>query len=64
MLSLEDYKDLNVVIIRFNDIGVSSRQDYIQVLRKFKTKLVEMINNGTSIYRNMKIETLLQNLTL
>jgi len=64
LLSLEDYKDLNVVIIRFNDIGVSSRQDYIQVLRKFKTKLVEMINNGTSIYRNMKIETLLQNLTL
>ena len=64
LLSLEDYKDLNVVIIRFNDISISSRQDYIQVLRKFKTKLVEMINNGTSIYRNMKIETLLQNLTL
>ena len=58
-LSLEDYRNLNVLIIRNNDISVSERQKYIQVLRLFKDHLVERFNQGEDKYRDMDLKTLL-----
>ena len=62
-LSLDDYRNLNVLIIRNNDISVSERQKYIQVLRLFKKHLVERFEQGEDKYREMDLKTLLDYIT-
>jgi len=62
-LSLDDYRNLNVLIIRNNDISVSERQKYIQVLRLFKKHLVERFDQGEDKYREMDLKTLLDYIT-
>jgi hypothetical protein len=63
-LQLEDFKGLNIAIISDEEISISAKQKYIQVLRVFKNKMQTKYQNGETVHNNMNIIDIINTMTV